>query len=852
MTAKGTSGQLVSVVIVNWNGLEDTKVCLEHTTRQTYKNIEVIVVDNGSTDGSVSYLREHPGIKLVENKRNLGFTGGHIAGYEAASGDLILLLNNDAVMDKEYIKKAVSVMESDSKIGALGGRAFLWDEDNDLFDETNNYHSYQVINAVTGEGIFKQTDYGEPEEVNNVSGSCVMVRRSVVDEVGYLHDPFFAYYEEADLFARMKRAGYKVIYHPALQIWHANAKTSNKKAPTFFYYMMMRNRFRFAVRNFDTWALNRFLKFYLKMGLASLAKSLIPGGQRPMHYAYAKAFLYNLIFGWRAFLERKRLSARLGPSNYTEMIIKEHNPLSIVMSTRDMKTAGAVADLAGGLVPGYEIVATVKNKALANALKDMPRVRAILDKGYFDTEPENLAAVCSKNDWLVVSVNGKIPDIESLDRLAAYVYQLRKSGKLAAMVSADKVPARSPDKFLEADSAEYMLIHRSLFIDAGGLINDTVAPLRGLLLYAYLSSQLLLLKSDLGIGLAADQLSPGQSQQLGGRVHNRIREAALSHKTPSAMDKLIQRYYRLFQVRNLIVWIFSWRISPRLKLARVRNLLIAGLTLNRRKLALELKHIQNEVIKMKRFVDAEYQKRHEKKRLAFLSANPGETTVFIILRDRLQSLKQLLEWLEHSGLKKIVLVDNDSQLPPLVDFLNETNHQVIELGRNVGHTCIWKAGIIKILLPDDFYIVSDPDILPAAKNKDVIEHLYEVHAEFPDYQKVGLGLKIDDLPDKYPLKAEVLRWESQFWKHKAAEGVYEAGVDTTFALYKPFTYYYFLHPSLRTDEPYVARHTPWYTGKDEISDEEIFYRLRLDQSVNSWNKGHLPERYKHELAKQRH
>jgi GT2 family glycosyltransferase len=147
------SSPLVSIIIVNWNGLDDTRICLENTRNQTYRNTEIVIVDNGSHDGSLQYLRKLNDIILVENNKNLGFTGGHIAGYRASKGDFVLLLNNDAIMDKDYIHKAVNLMQVDDRIGAIGGRAYFWNDDNPIFDTTNSFYSYQNINSITAEGI---------------------------------------------------------------------------------------------------------------------------------------------------------------------------------------------------------------------------------------------------------------------------------------------------------------------------------------------------------------------------------------------------------------------------------------------------------------------------------------------------------------------------------------------------------------------------------------------------------------------------------------------------------------------------------------------------------------------------
>src|SRR3989344_9000847 len=387
---------LVSIVIVNWNGIEDTKLCLKHTAEQSYSNIEIVVVDNGSRDGSLKYLREYKAIKLVENHKNLGFSGGHIAGYKVSNGEYVLLLNNDAIMDSNYVKNAVKTMRSDKSIGALGGRAYLWDEQNKLFDTTNEFYSYQNINPITAEGIFAKSDEGAAQEVNNVSGSCVMVRRSVIDKIGYLHKPFFAYYEESDLFARMKRAGYKVVYHPKLAIWHANAKSANRKAPTFTYYMMMRNRFRFALRNFEPWYLKRFLKFYLKMGIVSLFKSILRLKQRLMHRAYAKAFLYNLTRGWLPILERAQLKKTLGPSNYNAVVVREQTSVTVVVACDHSEQLDRCNKLAVSLNPTDEVLVVTSKTAIWDKFtnpNNMPlNLRLCLDRGYFNTHKENLVA----------------------------------------------------------------------------------------------------------------------------------------------------------------------------------------------------------------------------------------------------------------------------------------------------------------------------------------------------------------------------------------------------------------------------------------------------------------------------
>jgi hypothetical protein len=281
----------------------------------------------------------------------------------------------------------------------------------------------------------------------------------------------------------------------------------------------------------------------------------------------------------------------------------------------------------------------------------------------------------------------------------------------------------------------------------------------------------------------------------------------------------------------------------------MRNVVLFGIGLKLNSLALELKHMHNEVILYgDRHKQSKKERKIVKQELSASYDDPLNIPVFIICFERVNSLKNLVAWLENHRFKKIVFIDNGSTYPPLLEYLSKTHYQVLPLDRNAGHTAPWTESIVRSLIPGKFYFVTDPDVIPADDCPDnFVQHFLEIHQKFIAYKKVGFGLKIDDLPTHYPLRESVIKWESQFWKHTVADNLYEAGIDTTFALYKPFTYSYMLHPSIRTGGNYVARHMPWYDNPSVVSEEEKFYRFRLDPSVNSWNADELPDRYKKEL-----
>lgn len=216
--------------------------------------------------------------------------------------------------------------------------------------------------------------------------------------------------------------------------------------------------------------------------------------------------------------------------------------------------------------------------------------------------------------------------------------------------------------------------------------------------------------------------------------------------------------------------------------------------------------------------------------------NPQSTPIVIISRDRLSPLKQLLAWLDEAGYTRPVVVDNASTFQPLVEFLDQLDVEVIRLDRNVGHLAPWLAEEARSRLPDhEPFVVSDCDVVPDdGCPGDVVEHLGSLLIAQKGIDKAGLGLRIDDLPDSYPLKQEVVQWESRFWEREVSPGVFDAEVDTTFALYRsPSTPHSTTH-AVRTGPPYIARHLSWYSDPGNLSEEQLYYREHADPALSHW------------------
>ena len=210
--------------------------------------------------------------------------------------------------------------------------------------------------------------------------------------------------------------------------------------------------------------------------------------------------------------------------------------------------------------------------------------------------------------------------------------------------------------------------------------------------------------------------------------------------------------------------------------------------------------------------------------------------IFITCRDRVEVLRQLVSWLERAGYERLIFVDNASTFDPLLSYYRDTPHQVLRLNRNVGHLAVWESAVLEEIGHNSPYVVTDCDVVPDDDAPaDAVEYFAELLFRYGDVDKVGFGLRIDDLPDAYQFRSEVVDWESQFWKSEAEPGVYRADIDTTFALYRP-TVSKWTHRALRTGPPYVARHLPWYTDSSHLSVEDEYYRQHALPTVTNWDR----------------
>jgi GT2 family glycosyltransferase len=230
----GQAEKKVSIIVVNWNGQRFLSGCLGSLSRQTYANREIILVDNGSADSSVRYVKEKfPAVKIIELGENTGFTGGNAQGLKAADGEFVALVNNDTRAHDRWLENLLRPMLEDSSVGLCASKL--------LFENgrTINSAGDGLTTAAVGlnRGLGKDGAlFSNPELVFGACGAAVLYRCRMLDEIGFFDDDFFLYDEDTDLNFRAQLAGWKCTYVPTATVYHKSNATSVKLSDLHVYY----------------------------------------------------------------------------------------------------------------------------------------------------------------------------------------------------------------------------------------------------------------------------------------------------------------------------------------------------------------------------------------------------------------------------------------------------------------------------------------------------------------------------------------------------------------------------------------------------------------------------------------
>jgi len=260
-----SSSKLV-VVILNWNKCQDTIDCVRALEKQDMSDFSILVVDNGSRDGSAEILRStFPEMTIICNSTNLGYAGGNNVGIRAAldgGADLVLLLNNDAFPEPDFLRTLVQAARTDDKAAALGGKV-IWDVEPPRLWGAYGLITYHA-NIVRIEGWMAEdiSAFSEPKQVDFVIGCGIMMTRRALEDVGLLDEDYFAYHEDADWCLRAKQKGYHILYIPDAMLRHKGSHSTGGGYRSPIMYFGARNSVLFAKKHATLLQLVAFACFF--------------------------------------------------------------------------------------------------------------------------------------------------------------------------------------------------------------------------------------------------------------------------------------------------------------------------------------------------------------------------------------------------------------------------------------------------------------------------------------------------------------------------------------------------------------------------------------------------------------
>ena len=290
-----TQRKKVFIILLNWNNWQETKECLESLEKLDYVNAEVVIVDNGSTNGDIAKIREFClipkpyALNPIFNAENLGFSGGNNVGIKYAlehGADYVMLLNNDAVAAPDFLTHLMQAAESDARFGILGSRIYKYGTEEIAFDGGK-------VNKWLTKGVHMNPTGSDPvgldgaKEVDYITGAAMLVKREVIERVGLMREEYFLYYEDVDWCLRVRKAGYKCVLAPTSKVWHKVSATNREGSSSYIYYhtrnALMLAKFngniiqKTAVYFIGAWIL---LKQTVKFLLAALGSTSSPQAKR--------------------------------------------------------------------------------------------------------------------------------------------------------------------------------------------------------------------------------------------------------------------------------------------------------------------------------------------------------------------------------------------------------------------------------------------------------------------------------------------------------------------------------------------------------------------------------------------
>jgi GT2 family glycosyltransferase len=239
----------VTVVILNWNGIEDTRACLESLRLVDHQRQRILVVDNGSEGDQAGHLeREYAGFaEILRNDQNLGFAGGANVGIRRAledGTDYVLLLNNDVTVDPKFLSAMLDAVSRHTNVAALCPRAFFADRRDVIYSTGGSVNLWTGVARQIGRGQRDRGQFERPAQRDYADGLCMLMPAESLATVGLLDEEYFAYWEETDWCIRAAEKGLRCYYVPEARVWHKAERS--QQASNAFNYHYRRNALMFV------------------------------------------------------------------------------------------------------------------------------------------------------------------------------------------------------------------------------------------------------------------------------------------------------------------------------------------------------------------------------------------------------------------------------------------------------------------------------------------------------------------------------------------------------------------------------------------------------------------------------
>ncbi len=238
----------ISIIIPNFNGEQFLKECLNSIKKQNFSHYEVIIVDNGSNDGSVEYIKDnYDEFTLIQNQKNLGFATAVNQGIKSSNAEYVFLLNNDTELEVECVSKLLNCIDKDENIFSVSSK-MIQNQDRNLIDDAGD--EYTLLGYTKKVGNNRSTElYQSKREIFSACAGAALYRRNIFDIIGYFDENFFAYMEDVDISYRARIYGFKCVYCPEAVVYHDVSATSGSKYNAFKIRLAARNNVYVPYKN---------------------------------------------------------------------------------------------------------------------------------------------------------------------------------------------------------------------------------------------------------------------------------------------------------------------------------------------------------------------------------------------------------------------------------------------------------------------------------------------------------------------------------------------------------------------------------------------------------------------------